>query len=137
MEKKKKILIGVGIAEAAILIFALVISIIVWSTAHTIEQAMAAGYADLKAFNVAKNGAFIAFFQNTPVAFFLIICLPIFILIAVDFVYLAMTAYKRETKLSDEQVKAIKKKAEQQVREEVMQELLEADGKKEEKPEEK
>ena len=135
MEKKKKILIGVGIAEAAILIFALVVSIIVWSTAHTLEQALAAGYADLKAYNVHENGGFIAFFQNTPVAFFLIICLPIFILIAVDFVYLAITAYKRESNLSDEQMKAIKKKAEQQVRDEVMKELLEQDGK-EEKPEE-
>ena len=134
MEKKKKILIGVGIAEAALLIFALVVSIIVWSTAHTLEQALAAGYADLKAYNVAKNGAFIAFFQNTPVAFFLIICLPIFILIAVDFVYLAITAYKRETNLTDDQMKAIKKKAEAQVREEVMQELLAQDeNKKEEK----
>lgn len=129
MEKKKKILIGVGICEAALLIFALVVSIIVWSTAHTIEQAMAAGYADLKQFNVVKNGAFIAFFQNTPVAFFLIICLPIFILIAVDFVYLAITAYKRETNLTDDQMKAIKKKAEEQVREEVMKELLEQEEK--------
>lgn len=132
MDKKKKILIGVGIGEAVLLVFALVVSIIVWSTAHTIEQAMAAGYADLKQFNVVKNGTFIAFFQNTPVAFFLIICLPIFILIAVDFVYLAITAYKRETNLSDDQMKAIKKKAEEQVREEVMKELLEQEDKKEE-----
>ena len=134
MEKKKKILIGVGIGEAALLIFALVVSIIVWSTAHTLEQALAAGYSDLKAYNIKTNGAFIAFFQNTPVAFFLIICLPIFILIAVDFVYLAITAYKRETNLTDDQMKAIKKKAEAQVREEVMQELLAQDeNKKEEK----
>ena len=133
MEKKKKILILVGCIEAALLIFALVVSIIVWSTAHTLEQALAAGYGSLPEYNIKTNGAFIAFFQNTPVAFFLIICLPIFILIAVDFVFLAITAYKRESNLSDAQLKAIKEKAEAEVREEVMKELLENEKKEEKK----
>ena len=128
MEKKKKILILVGAAEAALLIFALVISIIVWTTAHTLEQALANGFSTLAEYNRAKNGAFIAFFQNTPVAFFLIICLPIFLLIASDFVFLAITAYKRESNLSDAQLQAIKEKAEAEVREEVMKEILEKEA---------
>lgn len=123
MDKRKKVLIIGGSIEAAILLIALILSIIVWSTTHTEEQAAAAGMM-LPDYNVAMNGAFIGFFQNNPTAFFLLICVPIFAIIGVDIVYLAIVASKKESKLTDEQLKAIKKKAEAQVREEIMKEML-------------
>ena len=130
-KKKKKILIIGGAIEGAILVFALVLSIIVWSTTHTVEQAAANGMT-LADFNEFKNGKFIAFFQNEPIYFFIIICVPIFIIVALDLVYLAIEASKRESNLSDEQMEAIKKKAEAEVREEIMKEMLEQEQQKEE-----
>ena len=135
MDKKKRNLYIIGAFEIAFLIFALVISIIVWTTAHTQEEATKAGMI-LADYNYSKNGAMIAYFQNVPIAFFLIIVLPIFIFIAADFVYLILTAYKKESKLSDAQLKAIKAKAEAEVREEVMKEMLQKElEEKEEKAE--
>ena len=130
MDKRKKTLIIGGIVEGVILVFALILSIIVLVTVHSEEDLKAAIAADptipydLQQFNVSTNGPFIAFFQNNPIVFFLVICLPIFLIIAVDFIYLALTAYKRESKLSNEQLAAIKKKAEAEVRDEVLKELL-------------
>ncbi len=128
MEKKKKLLIIGGIVEALILIAALIISIIVWTTSHTVDEATAAGKI-LQDYNVELNGPFIAFFQNNTVAFFLIVCVPIFVIVALDLVYLAVVASKRESNLSDEQLKAIKKKAEEEVRAEIMKEILENEKK--------
>lgn len=136
MDKKTKKLILIGAVQAAILIFALVVSIIVWTTVHNEQEAIVAGMK-LPDYNYKMNGAFIAFFQNHTTAFFLIIVLPIFLFIAADFVYLILTAYKKESKLSEDQLKAIKAKAEAEAREEVMKELLEQENKPEEKAEEK
>ena len=128
MDKNKKVLLIGGIIEGAILIFALVLSILVWTTivdgktfAGTPEQ-----YAQA---NIDKNGPFLGFFQNNTTAFFCIVCIPIFMIVALDFVYFAVIASKRESSLSDEQLAAIKKQAEQEVREEMMKELLEDDNK--------
>ena len=68
MDKNKKILLIGGIVEGALLIFALVLSILVWTTVcngkdyPTIEM--------LRQANIDKNGPFIAFFQNNTTAFF-------------------------------------------------------------------
>ena len=131
MDKNKKILLIGGIIEAAILIFALVVSILVWTTAHSAEQYPAyirEGWQEWQELNVTENGKMIGYFQNTPVAFFLIICLPIFIIVALDFVYFAVVASKRESNLSDAQLAELKKQAEAEVR---------AELEKEAKPEEK
>lgn len=135
MKLNKKTILIAGITEGVILVFALVLSIIVWATIHNEEEAIAAGML-LPDYNIKMNGAFIAFFQNNPIAFFLIICLPIFLIIALDFVYLALTAYKRESKLSDAQLAAIRKKAEAEVKAEIMKELMEAEVGEDKKPEE-
>lgn len=135
MDKNKKILLIGGIVEGAILIFALVLSIIVWTTVCNGKD-----YPNLEALhqaNIDKNGQFIAFFQNNTTAFFCIVCIPIFVIVALDFVYFAIIASKRESSLSDEQLAAIKDQAEKEVREELMKEILsEEQGPKEEKPEE-
>ena len=121
MDKNKKILLIGGIVEGALLIFALVLSIIVWTTVcngkdyPTVEL--------LHQANIDKNGPFIAFFQNNTTAFFCIICIPIFVIVALDFVYFAIIASKRESTLSDDQLAAIKKQAEQEVREEMLKEI--------------
>ena len=62
MDKNKKILLIGGIVEGAILIFALVLSIIVWTTVKHGED-----YASIEALqqaNIEANGPFIGFFQN-------------------------------------------------------------------------
>ena len=127
MDKNKKILIIGGSIEGVLLVFALVLSIIVWTTVcngkdyPTVEA--------LRQANIDKNGHFIAFFQNNTVAFFCIVCIPIFIMVALDFVYFAIIASKRESSLSDDQLKAIKAQAEKEVREEMMKEVLEEEKK--------
>ena len=122
MDKNKKILLFGGIAEGAILVFALILSIIVWTTVcngndYTSVEA-------LRQANIDKNGQFIAFFQNNTTAFFCIVCVPIFVIVALDFVYFALIASKRESSLSDAQLAEIKKQAEKEVREEMMKEIL-------------
>ena len=123
MDKNKKILLIGGIVEGALLIFALVLSILVWTTVcngkdyPTIEM--------LRQANIDKNGPFIAFFQNNTTAFFCIVCIPIFVMVALDFVYFAIIASKRESSLSDEQLEKIKKQAEEEVRAEMLKELEE------------
>ena len=129
MDKNKKILLIGGIIEGAILIFALILSILVWTTICKGED-----YASLEAWkqaNIDQNKPFLAFFQNNQVAFFCIVCIPVFVLVALDFVYFAIIAGKRESSLSDEQLEALKKKAEKEVREEMMKELLEEEKKEE------
>ena len=126
MDKNKKILLIGGIVEGAILLFALVLSIIVWTTIAKGETTPEAYHAA----NIEKNGQFIAFFQNNPVAFFCIICIPIFVLVALDFIYFAIIASKRESSLNDDQLAAIKKQAEKEVREEMMKEILKEESEK-------
>lgn len=119
MDKKKKILIAIGIVEAAFLIFALVLSIIVWSTIPSGEFPTTADYEKA----CMEQNEFIGFFQVNNIAFFCIICIPVFVIIAIDFIYFAMVASKRETNLSDKQMAAIKKRAEEEVRAELMKEM--------------
>ena len=123
MDKNKKILLIGGIIEGALLIFALVLSIIVWTTACSGKDYFTP--QALHQANIDKNGPFIGFFQNNTTAFFCIVCIPIFIMVALDFVYFAIIASKKESALSDEQLAAIKKQAEQEVKEEMMKEILE------------
>ena len=128
MDKNKKILLIGGIVEGALLIFALILSIIVWTTVcngkdyPTLEM--------LHQANIDKNGPFIAFFQNNTTAFFCIVCIPIFVIVALDFVYFAIIASKRESSLSDEQLAKIKKQAEEEVRAEMLKEIEEEQEKK-------
>ena len=127
MDKNKKVLVIGGIVEGLILVFALVLSIIVWTTVKHGED-----YATVEALqqaNIEANGPFIAFFQNNTTAFFCIICIPIFVIVALDFVYFALLASKRESNLSDAQLAAIKKKAEEEVRAELMAEIEEEEKK--------
>ena len=128
MDKNKKVLLIGGIIEGAILVFALVLSIIVWTTVCNGKDYVSP--EALRQANIEKNGAFIAFFQNNTTAFFCIVCIPIFVIVALDFVYFAIIASKRESSLSDEQLAAIKKKAEEEVRQEMMKEILEEEEKK-------
>ena len=127
MDKNKKILLIGGIVEGAILIFALVLSILVWTTAHKGED-----YASIELLQEANrldNGEFLAFFQNNTTAFFCVVCIPVFVIVAIDFVYFAIIASKRETNLSSAQMDAIRKKAEEEVRAEMMKELEEENKK--------
>ena len=134
MEKNKKVLLIGGIIEGAILLFALVLSIIVWTT---IAKGDFASKELLHQANIKKNGQFIAYFQNHTPFFFCVVCIPVFVIVAVDFVYFAIIASKRETNLSSQQLAAIKKRAEEEVRAEMMKEIEAemAEKKPEDKPE--
>ena len=125
MDKNKKILLIGGIIEGAILIFALVLSILVWTTVVNAEAEGIYTTEALHQANIDKNGPFIAFFQNNTTAFFCIVCIPIFVIVALDFVYFAIIASKRESTLSDDQLAKIKKQAEEEVRAEMLKELEE------------
>ena len=122
MDKQKKIFLIGGLAEGAILIFDLVISIIVWTTIATEEEIRASG-GNYEQLNLTRNGPFIAFFQNNPTAFFCIICIPLFLIIALDFVYFAILASKKQSSLSEEQIEAIREKAKREVQAEMFKEL--------------
>ena len=121
MDKQKKIFLIGGIAEGAVLIFDLIVSILVWTTMATEAEIQAAG-GNYEQLNM-RNGPFIAFFQNNPTAFFCIICIPLFLIIAADFIYFAILASKKESKLSDEQIDAIKAQAAKEAEEELRREL--------------
>ena len=137
MDKQKKTFLIGGIIEGAILIFDLVVSILVWTTFVDPEMYP----TNWQEKNIEQNGAMIGFFQNNTTAFFCIICIPIFAIIALDFVYFAIVASKKESMLTEAQLEAIQKKARAQAEAEVLKELEEEmaaeDAAKEEKPEEK
>ena len=57
-------------------------------------------------------------------------------MVALDFVYFAIVASKRESNLSDQQLAAIKKRAEEEVRAELMKEVEAEVGLEEKKAEE-
>ena len=122
MDKQKKTFIIGGIAEGIILIFDLVISIIVWTTMPTEQEVQIWGmeFADAC---VKKNGAFIGFFQGNPTAFFCIICIPLFAIIALDFIYFAVLASKKESRLSEGQLEQIRLQARQQAEAEILAEM--------------
>lgn len=121
MGNEKKTLIIGGIVEAAILIFDLVVSILVWTTFVSPEEYP----TNWQEKNIEKNGPMIGFFQNNTTAFFCIICIPLFAIIALDFVYFAIIANKKESKLSEAQLDAIRKKAQAEAEAEVLRELEE------------
>ena len=134
---KKGIIIGVAAFEALFLIFALVISIIVFTTITNGEGMTEDAW---KAANIDKNGPFIGFLQNNNMAFFAIFIIPTLVFIVVDFIYFAIIASKKESSLSDAELKAIKKQAEEEVRAEMLEQMkaeLKQENKenKEEKPE--
>ena len=127
MDKKTKIkLIVAGAVELAIVIFCMTISI--WVMA-TITDANLPNHAEL---NIQNNGPFIGWFQNHSTEFFLIIVLPLFILLAIDVIYLIVFATKRESNLSATERSAIEEQAKKEAREEVLREM-EEEAKKEKK----
>lgn len=110
--KKKRTLLIVGIVEAVIIVFCLVISILVMVTNGTTPQA-----------NLIKNGQFIGTLQNNPTLFFCTIVLPLFVIFIVDGVYLIVYATKKESSLSDDERKAIEEQAKKEARQEVLKEF--------------
>ena len=121
MDKQKKTFIIGGIVEGAVLIFDLIVSIIVWTT--MVDPETLKPGEDFAEACMNANGAFIGFFQGNPTAFFCIICIPLFAIIALDFVYFAILASKKESKLSEAQLEAIKKKAKEQAEAEILAEI--------------
>lgn len=117
---KKGLIIGVAVFEALFLIFALVISIIVFTTITNGEGMTEEMW---KAANLDKNGPFIGFLQNENMAFFCIFIIPTLVFIVIDFIYFAVIASKKETSLSDAEIKAIKKQAEEEVRAEMLAQM--------------
>jgi len=128
MENKKKVLIVLGIVEAVILVFCLVISILVLRNFDAVNIDN----------NIKNNGQFIGTLQNNHVLFFCTIVLPVFVIFLADGAYLIVYANKKASMLGDKEKKAIEEEAKRQAREEVLKELQQEDGAAaEKKPEEK
>jgi hypothetical protein len=132
MDNKKKILIVLGIVEAVILVFSLVVSILVL---RNFDSRNAAN-------NLMQNGQFIGTLQNNQVLFFCTIVLPVFVIFLADGAYLIVYANKKASLLGDKEKKAIEEEAKRQAREEVLKELQQEDNtgaekKQEEKPADK
>ena len=127
MDKKKKIgLISAGIVELAIVVFVITVSILVTVTFNDPDV-----YPDFQQRNLDQNGAFIGWLQNNPTYFLFIILIPIFVILALDIIYLVMVATKRGTNLSDAETAAITEQAKKEAREELLKELQnEKDSKK-------
>lgn len=119
MDKKKKIgLIAAGIAELAIVVFVIVVSILVTVTFNDPDTDFY--YAQ---HNLEQNGPFIGWLQNNPTAFLFIILIPIFIILALDIIYLVIVATKKHTEISDAEQEAIAEQAKKEAREELLKEL--------------
>ncbi|HBE99097.1 MAG TPA: hypothetical protein DDW18_03575 [Firmicutes bacterium] len=119
MDKKKKIcLITAGAIELAIVIFVITVSILVTVTFNDPDV-----YANYQQLNLEKNGPFIGWLQNNPTYFLFIILIPIFVILALDIIYLVLVATKRGTNLSDEEQAAIAEQAKKEAREELLKEL--------------
>jgi|SRR5574344_344661 hypothetical protein len=128
MDNKKKLLIVLGIVEAAILVFCLIVSILVLRNF----------YANDTGRNISENGVFIGTLQNNHVLFFCTIVLPVFVIFLADGAYLIVYANKKASMLGDKEKKAIEEEAKRQAREEVLKELQQDDSAAaEKKPEEK
>lgn len=117
MDKKQKLLLIIGgIAEIIIVVFCLVVSILVmvkWIPDSTPEEL------------VKANGPFIGTLQGNNVLFLCTIVLPLFVILAIDVIYLIMYATKRESALSDKERDAIEAAAKEEARLEVLREMEE------------
>jgi hypothetical protein len=114
MDNKKKItLIVIGIVEAIVLVFCLVISIMVLQNYDAVNTGN----------NITNNGAFIGGLQNNHILFFCTIVLPVFVIFLADGAYLIVYANKKASLLSDNEKKTIEDEAKRQAREEVLKEM--------------
>lgn len=121
MDKKKKIgLIIAGVVELAIVVFVIVTSILVTVTFHDPDVD-----ANYMAHNLADNGPFIGWLQNNPTAFLFIVLIPIFIILALDIIYLVVVATKKHVDISDAEQAAIAEQAKKEARAELLKELQE------------
>ncbi len=120
MSKKKKIgLIIAGVVELAIVVFVLVTSILVIVTFNDPNDVPNAYQANLE-----KNGPFIGWLQNNPTNFLLIVLIPIFLILALDIIYLVIVAARRQSNLTDQEQEAIAEQAKKEAREEIMREMM-------------
>lgn len=120
--KKKRTLIIVGIIEAIILVFSLVVSIITL-TNQVDPNNLPAGFTDANAARIAKSGPFIGALQNSSVLFFCVVVLPLLIIFLVDLIYLILYASKRQSSIGDAEKAAIEEQARKEAREELMKEM--------------
>ena len=117
-QAKLRLLI-IGAIEAAIVVFCLVVSILVIVTITDVNL------PDHQQMNLDNNGPLIGWFQNHSTGFFLIIVLPLFVILAIDVIYLIVYATRRESSLSDAERKAIEAQAREEARAEVLREMQE------------
>ena len=117
MEKKQKLTLFIaGGIEVVIVVFCLIVSIMVMATfvPETTAEEL-----------VRKNGAFIGTLQGNNTLFLCTIVLPLFVILALDVIYLIMYATKRESALSDKERDAIEAAAKEEARLEVLREMEE------------
>ena len=108
-DTKKILIIVAGILEALIVIFALVVSIIVFVTILPVGSAQT---------NVEANGYFIGTLQDNPVIFLVSILVPLIVIFVLDglfLIYIAVISSKATStalsQLSEEEKRAILEEA--------------------------
>ena len=115
-KKQRRTIIIAGIVEAIIIIFCMTVSILVLATFDSNLTAQEI---------LAKNGAFIGGLQTNNTIFLIAIVLPLFVILALDIIYLIIYATKRESALSDKERDAIEAQAKEEARLEVLREMEE------------
>lgn len=115
-KKQRNTIIIAGIVEAIIIIFCMTVSILVLSTFDSNLTAQEI---------LAKNGPFIGGLQTNNTIFLITIVLPLFVILALDIIYLIIYATKRESALSDKERDAIEAQAKEEARQEVLREMEE------------
>lgn len=119
MSKKKKIgLIIAGVLELAIVVFVLVTSILVIVTFNDPNEVPNAAKTNLE-----KNGPFIGWLQNNPTNFLLIVLIPIFLILALDIIYLVIVSARRQSNLTEMEQAEIAAQAKKEAREELLREM--------------
>jgi len=115
-KKQRNTIIIAGIVEAIIIVFCMTVSILVLSTFDSNLTAQEI---------LAKNGPFIGGLQTNNTIFLITIVLPLFVILALDIIYLIIYATKRESALSDKERDAIEAQAKEEARQEVLREMEE------------
>ena len=112
MDKQtKRTLLIAGIAEAAIIIFCLIVSILVIVTYNKPESG-----PNWQTANITNNGPLIGWFQNNPTPFFLIIVLPLLVILVIDIIYLIIYATKKESRLSEAEIEDLTAQAREEAK---------------------
>ena len=119
MNKRKKTIIAIGSFELVVLVFALVVAMLVLLT--RVDSSQYVFKENIEAANIEKNGSFIGYLQNNSTAFFFVAVFPTLLFVALDFIYFAFAATRKD-KSNDKAVEQMKIQALEEARAQIKKE---------------